>query len=563
MNRRPLLFATLHAVTILCRRSSLARLLRGIPSNRIVGGGKAPIGKYPWMAAILDNFDGDRQDAYTKHRCGATLISPNWVVTAAHCVQGTGNLHPSVLIGTSSLIEWRTEKYTVENVTHRPEWRLIDEIHAYPQVWRTPGDVYYPDVAMLHLATPSTLPHLELPKTPPQAGETTLTMGWGSVHRRNPEYPQVLHDVSFRVISDEVCNASYVAISGGSVTINSKFECCAGDPAGGRDSCFGDSGGPMVRETKMKNGRTSHGMVGIVSYGVVPCGARGTYGVYVDAYSVLPFVKAIIANQTYDHLQGRYFEHAPTSMPTSLSTSLPTDLPTPLPSVLPTPLPSPVPSPLPSALPTPLPSVLPTPLPQVLPITVSNGISRSPSYVPTTSSPTFIEFDSIIDDMLESTYAPTPAEEFARLPTMPLSDENTTWLRENSSLVMYDVEDPSIVDDSANETTIPPTFIFMNDLPHNNRSDTSPTSTPMQSIADASLREDNPPTTSPTREGLQYTLRDETMTTTLLDDYTPSPSSYIPGPTPVIETYEMDRTRLHLPRATPRPSTSVPSSSND
>ena len=48
-----------------------------IQNARVIAGENAIPGSWPWQAALRYN---------TRFRCGASLVSPYWVATAAHCV---------------------------------------------------------------------------------------------------------------------------------------------------------------------------------------------------------------------------------------------------------------------------------------------------------------------------------------------------------------------------------------------------------------------------------------------------------------------------------------------
>ena len=53
---------------------------------KIVGGGDAPVNMYPWFAQASWTIDG----YYAI--CGGTLVSPEFVLTAAHCVEDSSSL---------------------------------------------------------------------------------------------------------------------------------------------------------------------------------------------------------------------------------------------------------------------------------------------------------------------------------------------------------------------------------------------------------------------------------------------------------------------------------------
>lgn len=277
------------------------------------------------MVVLLEDFDGSAQNAKPFRKCGAALISSDWVITASHCIGDSEEARLSVIVGPFSLVNWFNESYTYNGITYTPEWRPVDQIHSYPQVaTNTTGVFYLPDAAMLHLDAPVSLPYINLPTEQSQPQANGLVLGWGSLTTRpkNAVYPDELHEVELPIVDDELCDAVFEEISE-DVEFVHEYELCAGYESGGKDACFGDSGGPMV----LRNADPEHGstvLCGIVSYGVSPCGTTGTYGAYTDVYSILPFIDALLNNESYAHLGDT---PAPTVIPSPSPTRLPTASP--------------------------------------------------------------------------------------------------------------------------------------------------------------------------------------------------------------------------------------------
>ncbi|XP_047500412.1 trypsin-1-like isoform X2 [Penaeus chinensis] len=241
----------------------------GVPnrSTRIVGGVVTEKNEYPWLVGLSQSGDTSNHPF-----CGGSVYNDVWVLTAAHCVDGSSPSSVEILY---NMWDWTSS--TATQIVKRS----VAEIIMHPQYDSNTIDN---DIALIRVSSPVNLDLLGImpvclpSSTDSFANKNGIVTGWGTLTHGGNQ-PDQNYEVTVPIRTDSECIGSY----GSEFTVDNMI--CAGFPAGGSDSCQGDSGGPLTVDV---NGQ--HYLAGIVSWGY-GCASAGYYGVYTNVPNYLNFIR--------------------------------------------------------------------------------------------------------------------------------------------------------------------------------------------------------------------------------------------------------------------------------
>ncbi|XP_061572207.1 prothrombin [Cololabis saira] len=255
--------------------------------KRVVGGDDAEVASAPWQVML---YKRSPQELL----CGASLISDQWILTAAHCI-----LYPpwnknftsnDILVRLGKHNRARFERGTEKIVA-------IDDIIVHPKYnWR---ENLNRDIALLHLRRPVVftdeihpicLPSKKVARALMSEGFKGRVTGWGNLKETwNPSsrnLPTVLQQIHLPIVEQDVCVRST------SVRITDNMFCAGFKPTDKErgDACEGDSGGPFVMKYPLEN---RWYQIGIVSWGE-GCDRDGKYGFYTHLFRMGRWMRKVI-----------------------------------------------------------------------------------------------------------------------------------------------------------------------------------------------------------------------------------------------------------------------------
>ncbi|XP_053721948.1 prostasin [Synchiropus splendidus] len=240
--------------------------------NRIVGGMDSSEGAWPWQVDVQTETAG--------HVCGGSIISENWVLSAAHCFPNPSDVSRYIIYAGRHQLNGFNPHQTV----HRVRQVVIPSGYVEPHQGQ--------DVALVQLSSPVTWSDYIRPVCLPSsdtlfpAGMPCYVTGWGNIRNDVPlQGIGTLQEVQVPIISRHSCQDMYLVNPSEQVDILYDM-ICAGYQEGAKDSCQGDSGGPLV--CQMVNGTWVQ--AGVVSFGL-GCAEANKPGVYARLTSFSGFIR--------------------------------------------------------------------------------------------------------------------------------------------------------------------------------------------------------------------------------------------------------------------------------
>ncbi|KAG5880061.1 hypothetical protein JTB14_034692 [Gonioctena quinquepunctata] len=213
------------------------------PGTRIIGGQDAVPHAYPYQVAIYVT------SASSKDFCGGSLISQNYVLTAAHCVDEAVKVDLIFGAHNVSATEDTQVRVTSSQFIVHPNWVKATKKN---------------DIALIKLSTPiketANIKTIKIASgTSTFAGSQGIATGWGKTSNAQKKESSILKYITSPILSNDDCKK---ASNDYKKIVVPTILCLSGQGKVG--TCHGDSGGPLIVDGVQ---------IGLVSFGYKDCTA--------------------------------------------------------------------------------------------------------------------------------------------------------------------------------------------------------------------------------------------------------------------------------------------------